>query len=356
MKRLLLIDVLRGEDSTGLAAIQRDGSVKIAKLASNPLDFFQLPKFKSTLNAYQSKAFIGHNRAATKGAVNTFNAHPYEFGHITGCHNGTLTLNSKETLEKLVGEKFDVDSQALLAAIAMYGVEAIIPEVTGAWSLVWHNSEDNTLNFLRNDQRPMWYAFSKECDKLFWASEWPMIEAGCGLSAKPYEFYEEGEKKFRFFQTPVDTWFRFDLEDLAKPSSIRPKPKAKELKGKAPTPVSAVTGHNPFPRQGASTTAYGSPSTQTKTGGTTKSRSPSDKPITVVHLEGSDDEPFANYIERREFMELAKDGCSFCGIEVDYCEPGVAVFERDQIILCPSCAGTSKDVTRIYTRNLEALL
>jgi predicted glutamine amidotransferase len=97
-----------------LAAVRSNGDVKIAKAAASPPELFYDTGFREALNGNQSRAFIGHNRLATRGVVNPFNAHPFQFGHITGAHNGTLETSCKWKLRRLgIGEKFDVDSQAL---------------------------------------------------------------------------------------------------------------------------------------------------------------------------------------------------------------------------------------------------
>ena len=102
-----------------------------------------MPKFKSALNAYQSKVFLGHNWAATKGVVNNVNAHPYEVDHIVGAHNNTLDSISYANLEKLLNKKFNTDNHAIITNITKFNIEKIIPilhsktrTTNGTWSLV----------------------------------------------------------------------------------------------------------------------------------------------------------------------------------------------------------------------------
>jgi glucosamine 6-phosphate synthetase-like amidotransferase/phosphosugar isomerase protein len=123
IKRLIHLDYLRGQDSTGFAAIRNSGEAVIAKIASHPYNLFDTKRFQQALQYGCSKVFLGHNRAATKGAVNEMNAHPFQVGHITGVHNGTLEAKDFTMLEEMLGEKFNVDSEALFAAIAKFGVE-----------------------------------------------------------------------------------------------------------------------------------------------------------------------------------------------------------------------------------------
>lgn len=365
MKRLLLIDYLRGQDSTGLAAIRKTNDVKIAKGAVNPIDLFDTGKFKEALSAYASKVFMGHNRAATKGAVNNVNAHPYQVDHIVGAHNGTLDAISYQELEDLLGEKFGTDSHAIIAGIAKFGVEELIPMLRsgagstgGAWSLVWFDLSANTLNFLRNDQRPMWLAYTDDFKKVMWASEWPMIDAATRLSGtgKDYSLYKD-KNKYSFFSTQEDVWYRFDLDALIKGSDVVPKPKVKTLKGKEPA---AATGYDPFKRY---ISAASTGQKHTTTTSTTTSRSSRHtlgikpkKDVSVIHLFGNDEDPLAGLLTRKQFEEITKYGCSWCGESVEYTDQGVTIFERDQICLCPTCSGGENQPSRIHIPNFDHLL
>jgi hypothetical protein len=47
--------------------------------------------------------------------------------------------------------------------------------VTGAWALTWYDKLDGTLNFLRNDKRPLYYCYSEDKCTIAWASELDML-------------------------------------------------------------------------------------------------------------------------------------------------------------------------------------
>jgi glucosamine 6-phosphate synthetase-like amidotransferase/phosphosugar isomerase protein len=204
MKRLLLVDSLRGMDSTGMAAVRTGGlNVYVAKKATHCFNLFDTKTFNDALNGTGSLAFIGHNRSATVGGIKDVNAHPFQIGHITGVHNGTLEDSDKALLEKLVGEKFNTDSEALFAAIEKLGAKEVIPQLQkgrdslkGAWSLVWWDTKDRTLNFLRNEHRPMWYCYSEDFKQIFWASEFWMLDAVL-QKAGNYSLYKKQSEKSR---------------------------------------------------------------------------------------------------------------------------------------------------------------
>lgn len=345
MKRLLMYDYFRGMDSTGLAAVRHTNESFVAKIASHPIDLFDSDRFKKALAGATSKVFMGHNRAATKGVVNGVNAHPFEFDHIIGAHNGTLEDSSWNKLAEVTGEKFGVDSMNVIHAIAKLGIEETMKHMNGAWSLVWVNKADNTLNFLRNDKRPMWLAYQEDFKKMMWASEWPMIRAALDLSAQEYKMYKTDEG-FRFFETAVDVWYRFDLDKLKAGGTSRPKARVKELKGEGPAAAKIVHTYNPFGRNTSNTTTSTTPST------TTKSHSNN-----VVNLFGNKTDPFSGYVSPEEFQELTKHGCAFCHDKIEGDEPGLMYIEEADKIICPACTGNNtfntvlvKDLNKVVNR------
>lgn len=365
MKRLLLLDFFRGVDSTGLAAIRHSNKeALIAKLPSHPLDLFEMPKFKSALNGQASSVFIGHNRAATKGAVNNYNAHPFTFGHITGAHNGTLDHFAFTDLKKELKIDYPVDSQAIFAAIAKMGIKDTMAIITGAWSLVWYDSQDDTLNFLRNKERPLWYAFTKEFDRIFWASEWPMIDGAVKLAdhGQQYDLYTEEKTYHRFWATEENVHIKYDLKELRAGAKTMLEAIETVVKGRETT-VAKGPEYDPFNRAGGSSTKPSqtvlqlrSPSpiivNGTGTGSSTSTtRSPSDSAPIVVKLIGGGDDPYAGVIDEARFRDLARHGCDGCTRPIAWGDQGVTIYDRDDLILCPMCTDPSggEAKTRVYT-------
>lgn len=360
-KRLLLLDYWRGPDSTGMASIRKNGDVHIAKVASHPLTLFDMKKFSTAMSGSSSLALIGHNRLATKGKVNDSNAHPFQYDHIVGAHNGTLDYSAFRRLQDELGEEFDVDSQAIFAGIARLGLKETISLLTGAWSLVFVDTNKGTLNWLRNKERPLWFAYSEDFKKVYWASEYEFIDAALMTTSNSTKLHVEKLKDdkgkctgqiSRFWKTAENIHYSFDLLELAE-GKKKPKPRAAEIRGKEPDPVVTTYGcGDPFGRNG--TSGHGTPHTPAGTAALTMSYRGKHDP-TVVQLLGIPSDPYANAVSREKFEEMASLGCSWCGQTIEYGDVGIVMFERDQVLLCKDCGHVDEDATRIYLPSLEGL-
>lgn len=175
LKILLTLDATRGEDSTGLAVVQeKDNNIEVYKKVGGPHLLFNEPIFdnKNIYNGPRGKVFIGHNRHATKGKVTDENAHPFKHDGVVGAHNGTL--QSVHKLEK--GNKFDVDSEAIIYNLSQYKAEDVIPNIHGAYALTWYDDVADCLFVIRNKDRTLYWTRRKDKDVIFWASEEWMLE------------------------------------------------------------------------------------------------------------------------------------------------------------------------------------
>lgn len=150
MEGLLILDTLRGMDSTGAFCIHGSKKISLVKHASHPLHTFKTEEWNRWRSGAVStgKIIIGHNRKATQGSINSENAHPFIENHIVLVHNGTLR-GHKELADK------DVDSHAVCHAFAEKGAENVLPEIDGAFAFVWWDSKKERLFAVRNDERPL---------------------------------------------------------------------------------------------------------------------------------------------------------------------------------------------------------
>ena len=170
----LIADSVRGYESTGIALLPRtkNDEVKIYKRDLAGYDFVQQKHTNRLIDQLpQSIGIIGHNRSATKGAVNDRNAHPFKHGHITLVHNGTVSNAEFLVDKKERPDGIAVDSDYVAHALSMEDAEDVLPRLTGGYSLVWFNSEERSLNFARNDQKPMFLAFDTADETVYFGSE-----------------------------------------------------------------------------------------------------------------------------------------------------------------------------------------
>lgn len=205
-KDLLYLDAVRGIDATGAVAIWPKRIVTV-KGVGPPMEL-QFNKtweenFDSHISAATVYCYIGHNRSATKGEITEENAHPFEHGNIILMHNGTLySADGLKTKKDVV---FDTDSEAIAYTIAVKGIAYTWKNLRGAAALVWWNKQSDTLHFLRNKQRPLFFAKAEKDNFIMWASESWMIRAVAGrrgLALKDKVWYPQEDTLFSFKYDP----------------------------------------------------------------------------------------------------------------------------------------------------------
>ena len=232
-ENLMHLNVIRGPHSTGLCAIprerKRDKPILI-KALGGPLGdgeggsgIMGLKSYTKAMNIHQTVALISHNRWATKGEISAKNAHPFWFDSegkgIVGTHNGTLYPQSQKKLDG--SESHETDSEAVFNTIFNKGAFETIPMLEGAYALVWFDLQKNTLNFIRNEQRPFHFIFSKSRDCIFWSSDAYALRLALE-NAK----IDTGENKL--YQLTPDMWMEWAIPDSGKPF---PEAKRTPLKG-----------------------------------------------------------------------------------------------------------------------------
>jgi hypothetical protein len=127
------------------------------------------------------------------------NAHPFEFEHVVGVHNGTVL---KWSLKDLHGyEDFEVDSQIIYSHLSHSGlIEDVWKDADGALALVYWDKRTKKLNMIRNKERPLWVAYSGDNKTVLWASEVGMLYAAANRN---------GMRVRDAFQTVPNTLYTF---------------------------------------------------------------------------------------------------------------------------------------------------
>lgn len=237
----LRADQTRGKHSTGIAVAKGVAEqVFINKLAYPAGVYLELPSIQQFCNLItKSNVVIGHNRHATKGAASDpAGAHPFQHGHITLAHNGSLKSHYGLTRGHTT-QTFTVDSEAITKAFEIRGAEEVIPELDGAFALVWVDSKEQTLNFVRNDERRFGICMNTKLNKIWWASEIEMmhwlLKRGDDLYGRaPVDFDES-------FELPVGQWLKIPLTEKGIDLEARTMTEVK-LKPKVVTTCSRYTG------------------------------------------------------------------------------------------------------------------
>lgn len=217
-QQMLYCNALRGMHGTGVFAVDAQGNMSRVRVGGPPAQLFSTGEYDSVVDFVkrrQIRFVVGHNRYATKGKKITEHSHPFRDGHIVLVHNGTL-----EDYKHLPDyKKYEVDSELLTHSIAVQGIDATIKDLEGAWTIVYWDGKDKTLNILRNDERPLYLAYNTTYKMYGFASEGPMLD---WLFQRNYLFPQT------VTEVPINTLLSFSLDN--------PEPKERELKGK-PAPV-----------------------------------------------------------------------------------------------------------------------
>lgn len=199
-RTLLILDTLRGEHSTGVAAVRKnDNEIYMAKQVGPAFELLDSKRYDKALSGF-NHVLIGHNRYATVGSVNKANAHPFEFEHVVGAHNGTLT----ERYNLHESRQFTTDSEALYNHINEFGIEDAIKHCRGAYALTWFDRRDKTMNFLRNKERTLYVTLSESGKSVYWASEKWMLEVALS---------RQGIKYTDITLIAEDTWMHVKVEE-----------------------------------------------------------------------------------------------------------------------------------------------
>lgn len=208
LKMLAVFSSTRGEDSTGAASVNSSNKeIHVAKALGHPFNLFDSVTFENKVsNPFNKKLIIGHCRKATSGSINHANIHPFQFGDdFVGCHNGTLRNWHGMDFRS----EYNIDSQVLLRNIKEYGAETAIPNVEGAYALTWYDGVEDRFYVLRNSERNLYYTFSKDCKRMFWASEQWMLQIACGKCG--IDLYEHPDSKQKIFLFEENVLYGFRL-------------------------------------------------------------------------------------------------------------------------------------------------
>src|SRR5690606_29570551 len=88
--------------------------------------------------------------------------------------------------------EFGTDSEAIIYNFSNEDdVDKVVGKLDGAYALTWWDGYTHTMNFIRNDERTLFYTRSKDRDVIYWAStEW-LLQLALGKARIAYEPIQE---------------------------------------------------------------------------------------------------------------------------------------------------------------------
>lgn len=198
---MVRMDSIRGEDSTGVFGVTNSGHVDILKGDTDGYTFVTTKDYNDFYNRIKNyKVVIGHNRKATSGVISAANAHPFREKHIVLVHNGVIH-NAKSIADT------EVDSHAIAHALAKHDPVTALSKLNGAYSIVWYDESDKTINMARNSGRPLGLLEYKHSGIYVIVSE---IAMSYWLNGR------DNRKSTAMMEVPVDKILSFRLDDPSK--------------------------------------------------------------------------------------------------------------------------------------------
>ena len=263
-KGLLAVDIIRGSHATGVIKVNTfQNKVSMHKRAVDAYDFLAMAETKEFFDKDRGNILIGHNRYATMGdKADHQNAHPFQQDHITMVHNGGVSAWGLDLLEGYNEPGVVVDSHMVAKTIAAHGIKkAVTEKLDGAFALVWWDSKEKSLNFIRNTDRPLYLAVLTG-GTVVWASEKGMLDVYCDRASRSGPKYDTNCTPILLDNNKLIS-FKFDSNGKL----VSNKPHAEEIVFlDLPVPQSAYgnwgvyTGNSGYYQSSSQSNLYGSQS------------------------------------------------------------------------------------------------
>lgn len=211
-KDLMAVAQIRGDDGSGIMSVPKGNAdeeikhVNVRRCTWSSGHLVTLKEFDDVVKGDRS-ILAGHARQPTRGASTIENVHPHRSENIILMHNGTMSHVGGTHIT--AGNS---DSKAIAKYLTDHTPQEFVQTSYGAYALVWIDLTKQTLNFLRNGERTLWFASdhfsSKEnsaTEALWWASEAPFIQ----LVLSRYVGY--AKDRIKYFPLPKDEHWSFPL-------------------------------------------------------------------------------------------------------------------------------------------------
>lgn len=335
LRNLLMLNTFRGEDSTGMfdCVPEQKPQVMLWKTSTHPLDFLNNQFYRTWGDRWKKhKPLFAaiHCRAATQGKITKMNAHPFKHGHIIGMHNGTVDRKFTNR------DKFDTDSEAIFYNISTMGLNKAIEELqdaSPAYALVWYNLKEKSLNFIRNNKRPLSYTKSLS-GSIFWSSDSDHLSVGV-----PPVMVSRTRISTQSFEVGV----HYKLNVTDKKMDFE-KTEIKEAAEKVSTYRENVFSYNAYSSDYWNSSRCDADNQPGKAVPLWKKEKLNDKlPFHMTTKEEAKAEPvypfgrgLSSFCNEHTFREKTRQGCCLCGMKVSPEDKTIWIDEKD--FVCYDCA------------------
>jgi predicted glutamine amidotransferase len=212
--RILLIgNERRGNQATGVALQQTDGSIQVFK-DDEPANRFVLDNdfagFLEENLRRDTMTFIGHTRAATKGSPAVpKNNHPMWDGKVALVHNGVISNDDFLFRDLKLERSADTDSDIFRAILSANGFTSratnVLNRVVGSAAIAAISTDYPGKLFLARSGNPIVMA-TNDADHFMWSSErQPIYDAMRPWVRKGGIFFRKARADYYFANFPNDT-------------------------------------------------------------------------------------------------------------------------------------------------------
>lgn len=155
IKHLAIETEIRGIDATGFFSISKS-NVMSEKDAIEASEFVEADNtFVNSIVDNNPYIWVGHNRAASMGALDSTSAHPFTGEEHIMVHNGTCPMVFDVIDDEITAKmKTETDSEAILHLIERDGLKETFKRLT-KYSIVIANFKTDEIWFARDPKRPL---------------------------------------------------------------------------------------------------------------------------------------------------------------------------------------------------------
>ena len=180
LEHLFYVNSFGQTDGSGVMTMQSFGETVYHKRAVPSPDFINTKWFQDTKDSLADSFAVGmHTRYSTVGGNSDLNSHPFEHGKYLLMQNGTIGRScghkSLISYNKEDQSPCAVDSESVCWAMNKQGIDKTFDRYEGAGVFMFFDTESNTFNIVKNDERTLYMAKVKGKDIFIFATEFDSL-------------------------------------------------------------------------------------------------------------------------------------------------------------------------------------